>query len=305
MNNRIIIILTFLFGLISGLGEIRADCPFHTRLPDDFIVFPGRPGASHSHDFYGATAIDADTTLTKMQNSATSCDPKFDHSAYWTPTLISNGNNIAADRVTIYYHTFANFDKVEIIPTGLRIITRKYKWSCQGTTGTVKTPTDPILFCGNEKVEVLLNFPDCWDGINLDSANHMSHMAYSSNNLCPSTHPRFLPRLQLKITYPINGQGNVTLSSGSGTTAHADFVNSFDPNAFQLRINECLKKNKKCPSNLPGDAFIIPTYESNPVEQPVRNFAFRVQPIEPTFTTDKHPFEQPFTEFDFDSAANN
>ncbi|MEV4118547.1 DUF1996 domain-containing protein [Micromonospora sp. NPDC049645] len=26
--------------------------------------------------------------------------------------------------------------------------------------------------------ESYLDFPQCWDGVNLDSANHQSHMAY-------------------------------------------------------------------------------------------------------------------------------
>ena len=34
-------------------GSFVTQCDFSHRLPDDPIVFPGQPGASHSHDFTG------------------------------------------------------------------------------------------------------------------------------------------------------------------------------------------------------------------------------------------------------------
>lgn len=258
-------ILSLLIGTIYGLGEIRADCTFHSRLQDDFIVFPGRPGASHYHDFFGAKAIDGNATLVEMYNSESSCDPTFDHSAYWMPTLINNDKYITPDRFTVYYHTFDYFDSVETIPQGLKIITLKYKWTCQGGTPKFNQLSHPIPDCGDKKLEVLYNFPECWDGVNLDSDNHRSHMEFSKANKCPESHPHLLPRVQLKVTWPISGEGKTYLSSGSGTTAHADFVMGFDPEAFLLRVNECSRKNKKCPNGLSGDSQVNLIYESNPV----------------------------------------
>jgi hypothetical protein len=46
-----------------------------------------------------------------------------------------------------------------------------------------------------------VRFPTCWDGLNLDSADHMSHVAYPASGTfenggpCPSTHPVRLPQL--------------------------------------------------------------------------------------------------------------
>jgi len=254
------------FSSIFGLGEIRADCTLHSRLPDDIIVFPGQPGMAHMHDFFGAEAIYANATLTEMLNSVSSCDPfQYDHSAYWIPTLINDGRYVAPDRFTVYYHALGNFDKVETLPQELKVITRTSKWGCQGGTPIVNPLSTPIPSCGANKLEILLNFPDCWDGINLDSPDHMSHMAFSAAHVCPSTHPHLVPRVQYKISWPINGEGHVSLSSGSGATAHADFIMGFDPVAFQLRVNECLHANKKCPNSLPGDKNIPSKYQSNPV----------------------------------------
>jgi len=56
-------------------------------------------------------------------------------------------------------------------------------------------------------------FPSCWDGKNLDSLDHMSHMAYSpggavlANASCPSTHPVRVPQLMYEMqwdTRPFN-----------------------------------------------------------------------------------------------------
>ena len=42
-------------GPIVRVSEFLADCPFSHRLPDDPIVSPNLPGASHMHDFFGNT----------------------------------------------------------------------------------------------------------------------------------------------------------------------------------------------------------------------------------------------------------
>jgi hypothetical protein len=44
-----------------------------------------------------------------------------------------------------------------------------------------------------EGIRAQVFFPSCWDGVNLDSADHKSHMAYPIQNYnggdCPSSHP--------------------------------------------------------------------------------------------------------------------
>lgn len=52
----------------------------------------------------------------------------------------------------------------------------------------------------------------CWDGKNLDSANHIDHVAYPtqgpSNFLstgdCPASHPVKIPQLMLEVRPPFN-----------------------------------------------------------------------------------------------------
>lgn len=45
-----------------------------------------------------------------------------------------------------------------------------------------------------------VNFPSCWDGVNLDSPDHKSHMAFASGGPngggdCPASHPVHLVTL--------------------------------------------------------------------------------------------------------------
>lgn len=44
-------------------------------------------------------------------------------------------------------------------------------------------------------IMISLRFPTCWDGVNLDSADHQSHVAYPNGNACPSTHPVAIPQV--------------------------------------------------------------------------------------------------------------
>ena len=50
-------------GDVVRVAEFLADCPFSHRLPDDPIVFPGLPGASHMHSFFGSRVTNAYTTV--------------------------------------------------------------------------------------------------------------------------------------------------------------------------------------------------------------------------------------------------
>lgn len=50
-------------------------------------------------------------------------------------------------------------------------------------------------------------FPSCWDGVNLDSADHRSHVAYSparavlAGSACPSSHPVRIPQLMYEMQW--------------------------------------------------------------------------------------------------------
>lgn len=67
-----------------------------------------------------------------------------------------------------------------------------------------------------------LMFPSCWDGVNLDSEDHKSHVAYPSlviNGECPDTHPVRLPGLFYETIWDM---GSSTYSNRSGIFAFSN-----------------------------------------------------------------------------------
>ena len=69
--------------------------------------------------------------------------------------------------------------------------------SCPGTEPEENCFTEPpITSCA--VMEASIAFPSCWDGINTDSDNHMSHVEYFTEwDVCPSTHPEKIPEIHL------------------------------------------------------------------------------------------------------------
>jgi len=61
---------------------------------------------------------------------------------------------------------------------------------------------------------MLVKFPDCWDGEDLDGDGGVGHMAYSDGG-CPGGHPMALPQLLIAIDYPPVDPTGLSLASGS------------------------------------------------------------------------------------------
>ena len=100
------------------------DCPFSHRAPDDPIVHPGQPGASHSHEFFGSTATDASSTGATLRGTETTCEDGDDTAAYWVPTLSVDGVPVAPSFVRAYYRARPGADvrAVTSPPLGLAMI---------------------------------------------------------------------------------------------------------------------------------------------------------------------------------------
>ena len=75
---------------------------------------------------------------------------------------------------------------------------------------------------------LVIRFPDCWNGNDLDSADHKSHLAYRVGRACPAGYPVRIPRLSLNVHYDLASIDDLTLASGSIYSAHADFFNAWD-----------------------------------------------------------------------------
>jgi hypothetical protein len=131
-----------------------------------------------------------------------------------------------------------------------------------------------IPTCGpGAYLEVNVKFPDCWDGRNLDSADHKSHVAYAMREggkwVCPRSHPVLLPVLRLEVAYESSGGPDVRLSPGDIDAGHADFMNGWDQETLANLVRECLNEGRNCGAHNPqGEAAPQPKPQPRPKPQP-------------------------------------
>ncbi|MFI5893599.1 DUF1996 domain-containing protein [Actinoplanes sp. NPDC051513] len=243
------------------VAEFLADCPASHRLPDDPIIFPGLPGASHMHSFFGSVGANAYSTVDTLLNANSNCNPSIDKSAYWIPTFYNNDVPVEPTTGVFYYLgegvSDALIAQTQPLPLGLRIVAGNAKatgpgdntiarWSCLGA-GEVNPSTNFVTCPAGSMLESYLDFPHCWDGVHLDSADHKSHMAYPVNNACPATHPVVVPKLRQVMRYPVNGNpASFRLASGPGYTMHGDFFNAWPADEMARRVTNCIRIIVKC-----------------------------------------------------------
>jgi hypothetical protein len=259
-----------------GQGSFRTTCSLATYRFDDPIVYPGQSGASHLHMFFGNTAITAMSTPTSIAGSGNSTcrGGSLNRSAYWIPALFDTrtGEAVPPDEATVYYKTGYNMPPASIqnVPDGLRMIAGNksatsaqpwIEWVCQKSyivnTGAIPT-TCPV----GDAVRLIVTFPQCWDGKNLDSPDHQSHMAYPiyrnppQSSGCPSTHPIALPAITEHFDFPVTRAGDAaywrlssdmySLSMRGGYSAHADWMNGWDKATINTIVSQCLRGAKDC-----------------------------------------------------------
>jgi Domain of unknown function (DUF1996) len=230
-------------------------CDFSHRASDDPIVYPGKPGASHSHAFFGNESTDAFSTyrsmLKKGKTIGTTCTRPLDTAGYWMPTVRWGGQTIKPDRAVFYYRAGGkDHKKVKPFEAGLKMITNPgehVKWRC-GRRHDTNTPprrcSKNITDSPGPEIGVRFTFPDCSNG-KLDSHNHMSHMAYAERidgeHRCPSSHPIPVPVRVMNVTFPLpTSRGPVRLSSGNPSTAHADFFNTWNQGELRRLVSTCI-----------------------------------------------------------------
>ena len=249
-------------------GNFRMACAYSHFAYDDPIVFPGQPGRSHLHMFFGNTAVDANTTTNSLVNSGgSSCNGfELNRSGYWTPALHDGkGNLVVPDQIILYYKTTMPSQTVAM-PQGLKMVVgnttsesftanQRLGWSC-GASGTSYNKSNRIPNnCGNDPINAYVQFPNCWDGRNLDSSDHISHMYFANDNQqCPSSHPVRLPQITILLYFPPGNTSGWYLSSdrsggfntGPGATLHADWFGGWNDDAMDLWINGCIRASRNC-----------------------------------------------------------
>ena len=259
-----------LIAAATASGEAAASpgwllkCAYTHSLADDPIVYPGRAGAAHLHDFFGNGSVNAASSYASMTAASSTCRDARDTAGYWAPALYEDGVKITPSGVSykgvtvreqLYYRKIGS-GPVRAFPPDFRMVagdphgmTMPYKlseiyWGCSdNSTGKLALPPQ----CRTGIISLHVGFPSCWNGWQLDSPDHQSHVTYPKSGVCPSTHRVPIPRLIERLEYPVGPTtGMITLSSGSTYSVHADLWNTWNQSRLEQLTADCLNKNVDC-----------------------------------------------------------
>ncbi|MFD9123868.1 DUF1996 domain-containing protein [Kitasatospora sp. NPDC059571] len=247
--------------------------------PDNVIVAPGvSNGAHHMHDYVGNKITDAFSSNGRLAGAGTTCS-NGDQSAYYWPVLrLLNGANekdakapgggqdlnvgriLQPAEVGITYSSPTG-NPVQPMTRFLRIITGDAKaltngpanahasWSCTGFENRQLADKYPICPNGSRVVRTL-KFPDCWDGKNIDSANHRTHTAFSqANGACPKNF-KAIPQLVERVAYDVPSGARFAVDSfpeqlHNPVTDHGDFINVMNRNLLDQMVS-CINAGRRC-----------------------------------------------------------
>ena len=296
------------FRFICGAGPVNYDDP---------VVYPGKPGASHLHQYYGNTGVNANTTYVTLATTGDStCGNKLNRSGYWMPALLDGkGHVVEPDYVSIYYKRLPVSDphcndpaRVEFkaegicvpVPQALRFIfgydflthtpaTGHHHFACvekfkPGATADTLAGIAAAGCPAGSHVEAMISAPTCWDGKNLDSANHRDHVSYAGYGgwgylRCDAAHPYLIPTFTLGSFYAVNEGDDLSLwrfssdemapGAPAGTTFHADFFSAWHRPTLLRWTAGCINNHENCSGGDLGDGSQLnnggtPLYDGKP-----------------------------------------
>ncbi|MFD1787045.1 DUF1996 domain-containing protein [Sphingomonas floccifaciens] len=268
-------------------GAFRFICAPSHNAYDDPIVFPGQPGKSHLHTFFGNTGTDANSTYTSLRTTGEStCNNLLNRSAYWVPSMMHpSGRVVMPNWISIYYkrapqgsqYCSEPYAKACLpLPRGLRYVfgynmndpskssPERMGWfNCDGVgavSGHFKSIKEAAKGCPTgAKIGMLLVGPNCWNGTELDTPDHRSHMAYQYYDgihgapVCPSTHPYLLPFFEAGTWYTNDGtaadwklSSDIAMNMEGGASAHADWFGAWEDEVQSLWTANCIDKALSC-----------------------------------------------------------
>ncbi|KAF1836477.1 hypothetical protein BDW02DRAFT_567068 [Decorospora gaudefroyi] len=217
----------------------------------DPLVNPGSIPSPHLHQIVGGNSftasMDPSTHDLVTESTCTSCTFSEDFSNYWTAVLYFRARNGTYKRVpqfvsefltgnagiTVYYiPDTENLVNTTAFRPGFRMLAgdaaastpvvgaRKTCHRCMPETGdfgslSCAPPDDKALpktpCLGG--IRSTVTFPTCWDGVNLDSPDHMSHVAYATGaaetdvgptGTCPESHPVVIPQVMYEVMWDVS-----------------------------------------------------------------------------------------------------
>ncbi|MFF8937291.1 DUF1996 domain-containing protein [Streptomyces paradoxus] len=275
----------------GSTGTFTTNCGTNeneNRNSDNVIVAPGvSNGAQHQHDYVGNQSNNAFASDEDLANAQTTCQNQGDKSSYFWPVLrIQDGSDdidagqpgggqdgnvgkIVEPAEAQLKFVGNRTSDVVAMPKALRIITGDAKsftnglnnantsWSCTGFEDRQVTDKYPLCPEGSSVVRTS-NFQSCWDGQNIDSANHRTHVDFVEADGSCSNGFQAIPQLQVRLVYDVqapqinDGQVQNAFAVDSfpeqlhkAITDHNDFINFFDENVMNEMV-QCINNGEDC-----------------------------------------------------------
>ena len=214
--------------------------------------------SDHVHTFFGATIARPDLTYEDLRNTkGNSGNVEENKSLYWYPTVYRYDSGTDTYTVDPIYFASAYYiwetGQATAFPNGFRMIAGMRASDktnanaacveeslCKRDDCSTDNDFFPSTAC--EEVEASMSFPTCWDGENLDSDDHYSHVAYTDtgdiDGECPEGFPVRIPQIQLFFRI-INYDGGKHVFSDNTGRFHADYVSGWDEEFLQNVLDEC------------------------------------------------------------------
>lgn len=197
------------------------------------------------------------------------------------------GDDDVAHEIFYYSAGIDDLAAIEPIPVGLRMIAGSHngqpgqaqdtsivRWHCQSwesdDSSNPNWSTSIPACLAPDRVRMDIFFPSCWNGVDLDSYDHKSHMAYPINEAgsnvktCPASHPVALVRPSYHYAFGVkpdvydpatqsslgwrlaSDMYTVDEQAKGGHSLHADWVNAWHPEVMQALLDNCIKQGLDC-----------------------------------------------------------
>ena len=195
------------------------------------------------------------------------------------------GNDDVAHEIFYYSAGVSDLSSIQPIPLGLKMIAGNHmagpgseqdtsivRWHCQSwesdEANNPRWSTSIPQCVAPDRLRMDIFFPSCWNGTDLDSADHKSHLAYpvasGTQTVCPSSHPVPIMRVSYHYAWgvtpdvyePASGSSagwrlasdmyTVNATNAGGMSLHGDWFNAWHPEALKAILDNCIKGALDC-----------------------------------------------------------